>query len=142
MQHGEDSMPRMSGRCLCGQVQYAGEAEPEFIRCCHCKTCQRHLGTAFSTLVAVPRASIAVTGSLKTYTEPGGTSGEPMHRHFCPNCGSPIIIEREGSPRIVIMAGTLDDTSFVKPTMNIFCESAQSWVPMSPDAQNFARYHP
>ena len=65
-----------------------------------------------------------------------------MHRHFCPNCGSPIIIEREGSPRIVIMAGTLDDTSFVKPTMNIFCESAQSWVPMSPDAQNFARYHP
>ena len=135
-------MPKMTGRCLCGQVRYTGEAEPEFMRCCHCKTCQRHLGTAFSTLVAVPRGSITISGSLKTYTEPGGTSGEPMHRHFCPDCGSPIIIERDGSPRIVIMAGTLDDTSFVKPTMNIFCESAQSWVPMSPDAQNFPRYHP
>jgi hypothetical protein len=141
-QDGDGNMPKMSGRCLCGQVRYAGEAEPEFMRCCHCKTCQRHLGTAFSTLVAVPRDSITVKGSLNTYTEPGGTSGEPMHRHFCPNCGSPIIIEREGSPRVVVMAGTLDDTSFVKPTMNIFCESAQSWVPMSSDAQNFPRYHP
>jgi hypothetical protein len=40
----------------------------------------------------------------------------------------------------MIIAGTSDDTSFVKPTMNIFCESAQSWVPMSPDTPNFPRY--
>jgi len=80
----------------------------------------------FLTAVAVPRRSIRVTGSLKTYTEPGGTSGLPLHRRFCPACGSPIVVEGEGSTRIVIMAGTLDDTSFVRLTANIFCESAQS----------------
>lgn len=92
------------------------------------------------TAVAVPRGSISITGNLKTYTEPGGTSGLPLHRRFCPDCGSPIIIEVEGSLRAVIMAGTLDDTSFVKPATNIFCELAQSWVPLSPDTKNYPRY--
>jgi hypothetical protein len=133
-------MPKMTGKCLCGQVHYSGEAEPIVMLACHCKDCQRHLGTAFSTLVGVPREAVSIEGNLKTYTAPGGTSGEPMNRHFCPNCGSPIIIEKEGSPRILILAGTLDDTSFVKPSMNIFCESAQSWVPLSSDTQNFPRY--
>jgi hypothetical protein len=133
-------MPKITGRCLCGSVQYAGEAEPIFMRTCHCKPCQRFTGTAFLTAVAVPRGSIRITGSLKTYTEPGGTSGLPLHRRFCPACGSPIVVEGEGSTRTVIMAGTLDDTSFVRPTANIFCESAQSWVPMSTDAENFPHY--
>ena len=134
-------MPNMTGRCLCGQVHYAGDTEPVVMMACHCKTCQRHSGTAFSTLVAVPRDAVSITGDLKTYTEPGGVSGEPLHRRFCPNCGSPVILEREGSPRILLLAGTLDDTSFVKPSVNIFCESAQSWVPMSPEMKSFPRYH-
>jgi hypothetical protein len=133
-------MLNMTGKCLCGQVQYTANAEPVAMMACHCKTCQRHSGTAFSTLVVVPRETMTVIGNLKTYTEPGGMSGEPMHRRFCPECGSPVILEREGAPRIIILAGTLDDTSFVKPSMNIFCESAQSWVPMSPDVKNFPRY--
>ena len=28
----------------------------------------------------------------------------------------------------MIPAGTLDDTSWVKPTMQIYCDSAQPWV--------------
>jgi hypothetical protein len=38
------------------------------------------------------------------------------------------------------MAGTLDDTGFVRPATNIFCEEAQAWVPFSPAMQNFPRY--
>jgi hypothetical protein len=37
-----------------------------------------------------------------------------------------VVVEVEGSPRIVVTAGTLDDTGFVKPTTNVFCEEAQS----------------
>jgi hypothetical protein len=79
-------------------------------------------------------------GSLKTYTEPGGTSGLPLDRRFCPACGSLIVVEVEGSTSTVMMAGTLDGTSFVRPTADIFCESAQCWVPMSTDAKNFPHY--
>ena len=133
-------MPKMTGGCLCGGVRYEGEAEPIFMRACHCKECQRFTGSAFLTAVAVPRGSIRVTGVLKTYTVPGGTSGLPLHRRFCPECGSPVVVELEGSPRTTVMAGTLDDTGFVKPTTNMFCEEAQSWVPMSPAMENFPRY--
>jgi hypothetical protein len=133
-------MPRMTGGCLCGGVRYEGEAEPIFMRACHCKECQRFTGSAFVTAIAVPRESITITGCMTTYTRPGGTSGLPLHRRFCARCGSPVVVQVEGSTRMVIMAGTLDETAFFRPTANIFCEEAQSWVPMSPGMEQRPRY--
>jgi hypothetical protein len=135
-----NGMPKMMGGCLCGGVRYEGEAEPIFMRACHCKECQRFTGTAFATVIAVPKEAIRFTGTLKTYTQAGGTSGLPLHRRFCPGCGSAITVEVEGSERMVIMAGTLDDTACVRPTTNIFCEEAQAWVPMSSEMESFPRY--
>jgi hypothetical protein len=39
----------------------------------------------------------------------------------------------------IIKAGTLDDTSWLKPTMEIFCNSAQPWVELSGDRQRFPK---
>jgi hypothetical protein len=64
------------------------------------------IGSDFATLMAVPAGSIAVTGALTTYTEPGGITGGPFHRRFYANCGTPIILEREGAQRTLIAAGT------------------------------------
>ncbi|MFZ0017181.1 MAG: GFA family protein [Acetobacteraceae bacterium] len=133
-------MARITGGCLCGAVKYSTDAEAMRTVVCHCTTCQRHIGSAFATLVAFPAGSIAVSGTLKTYTEPGGMSGEPFHRRFCPDCGTPIIYEREGGERTLIAAGTLDDRTIVKPSVNLFCASAQAWVPITPDTQNLPGY--
>ena len=130
-------MPKLTGRCLCGRIEYSGEAEPLLMRACHCKNCQRFTGSAFLTAVAVPAASITFTGDPKVYTHPGGTTGLPLHRRFCPECGSSLTVHRNDTGRLMIMAGTLDDTSFVKPTANIYCESKQAWVPLSPDIPGF-----
>jgi hypothetical protein len=41
-------------------------------------------------------------------------------------------------PNVVfIMTGTLDDASWVKPTMEIFLDSAQSWVSLGGERQRF-----
>jgi hypothetical protein len=37
------------------------------------------------------------------------------------------------------MAGTLDDASWVKPGMEIFCDSAQPWVNLDGDRQRFPK---
>jgi hypothetical protein len=132
-------MPKLTGRCLCGRVQYFGEAEPLLMRACHCKNCQRFTGSAFLTVVAVPSASITITGDPKVFTQRGGTSGLPLHRRFCPECGSSLTVHRDDTGRLMIMAGTLDDTSFVKPMANIYCESKQAWVPLSQDIPSFPR---
>lgn len=87
-----------------------------------------------------PAGSIAVTGPLKTYTEPGGQSGQPFHRRFCAECGTPLIWEREGADRTLITAGSLDDKSLFKPKIAIFCASAPSWVPITQDTENYPAY--
>jgi hypothetical protein len=132
-------MTRMTGKCLCGRIRYSVEGEPILMRACHCKDCQRFTGSAFLTAVAVPDASIVISGEPKIYTQPGGTSGLPLHRRFCPDCGSSLTVHRDDTGRVMIMAGTLDDTSFVKPTANIYCGAKQGWLPLSPDIPSFVQ---
>jgi hypothetical protein len=130
---------RMSGRCLCGKLTYSADSEPALVCVCHCKDCQRQAGTAFATLVIIPNDTFKLSGENKTYTQPGG-SGQPMTRFFCPDCGTSVAMDAAVVPDMVLItAGTLDDTSFVQPTRNIFCDSAQSWVPISQNTQNFAQ---
>jgi hypothetical protein len=78
---------------------------------------------------------------MSTFTMPGGQSGEAMHRRFCTKCGSPILIEKDGTGRKLIMAGTLDDKSQFKPTISLFCEQAPSWVVMPTQTENLPRYY-
>ena len=63
-----------------------------------------------------------------------------MECWFCPDCGTRLYHLPGGAayPNRNIKPGTLDDTSFVKPTRNLFCDSAQSWVPLTQDTQNFS----
>jgi hypothetical protein len=128
-------MPKFTGECLCGQVKYQGDAEPVVMLACHCKDCQRSTGSAFLTAVGVPADAVSFTGEMRTYTQPGGMTGLPLHRRFCVGCGSPVYLGR-----VLLMAGTLDDTSFVKPSKVVFCESAQTWVPLPKDIPTYARY--
>ena len=130
---------KMSGGCLCGQVRYSAEAEPAFVGVCHCRNCQKQAGSAFSIVVAITKRAFSVEGRLKTYTD-HGDSGKAVSRRFCPECGSPILSEAEALPDLaVIKAGTLDDTSWLKPTMEIYCDSAQNWVRLGGNLQRFAR---
>ena len=39
----------------------------------------------------------------------------------------------------VIPAGTLDETSWLKPTMEIYCNDAQSWVQLGGAMQRFPK---
>ena len=39
----------------------------------------------------------------------------------------------------MIRAGTLDDTSWLKPTMEIYCDSAQPWVQLGGGMQRFPK---
>lgn len=130
---------KIEGGCLCGKVRYSADAEPAFVGVCHCKNCQKGIGSAFATVVALPKAALSVEGNLKTFND-RGDSGKPLYRRFCPECGASVMDEAEAMPGVVmILSGTLDDTSWVKPTMEIFLDSAQLWVKLEGDQQRFAK---
>ena len=130
-------MRKMTGGCLCGQVRYSADAEPVFTAVCHCRNCQKQAGTAFSIVVAIPKTALTVTGNIKVFHDRGG-SGQPVERRFCPECGSPIVSELAVMPEIAfIKAGTLDDTQWLAPTMEVYCASAQQWVGLAGAMQRF-----
>ncbi|MDX6699328.1 MAG: hypothetical protein QOE65_2725 [Solirubrobacteraceae bacterium] len=122
-------MGKLDGRCLCGAVTYSSEAEPMFTGMCHCRDCQRQHGTAFSVVVGVPAGSFRTEGELASHTTVGDDHGEAVQRFFCPGCGSPIYSLSPAAPGLaLIKSGTLDDTSWLQPQVEIWGSSAQPWV--------------
>ena len=126
-------MTRVKGSCLCGSITFESGAEAAVTGICQCRQCRKEGGGAFSVHVAVPRASLKIEGrTLKTFRDLG-ESGAPVQRLFCGTCGSPIVSYSEGLPGVAfIKAGTLDDTSWLKPTMEIWRETAEPWLVIDP----------
>ena len=136
---GETPMPQISGGCLCGKVRYSAAGEPVFVGLCHCADCQKFTGSAFSAVVGVAKPAVTIVGTLTTFTK-SGESGKPIHRSFCPTCGSSIADEADALPGVVMFGcGTLDDASWLKPAMQIYCDSAQPWVQLGGEMQSFPR---
>jgi hypothetical protein len=129
-------MSKITGGCLCGAVRYVSDAEPALVAVCHCSTCQKNTGSAFSLNIGLPSSSVSVTGkSLATYEDHTGASGKPFFRAFCSRCGSPIYGRGEAYSGITfIKAGTLDDPSWVKPGIHMWCADKQPWVAIEEDA--------
>ena len=132
-------MPQITGGCLCGKVRYSANVEPAFVGVCHCRDCQKFSGSAFAIVVAVPEPALSVEGNLSAFSKPGD-SGKSIERRFCPVCGSGIGDVASVMPGVVMLnAGTLDDASWVKPAMQIYCDSAQPWVELGGDMKRFAK---
>ena len=123
-------MLQASGSCLCGAVRYRLAGEPAMVAVCHCRTCQRNTGSAFSTNVAMPRDAVTIEGdALATYETRAGSDAAPFYRSFCSHCGSPVCAQGEAYPGIVfVKAGTLDDPTRIAPSVHIFCAERLPWV--------------
>jgi hypothetical protein len=129
---------KIEGGCLCGKVRYSGEAEPIFVGVCHCTNCQKSSGTAFNAVIAVPKTAVRLTGTLKTF-EGQGDTGSATYKRFCPECGSPVVEEAAIMADVVMIpTGTLDNPGSAKPTMQIYCDSAQPWALLG-DLQRFPK---
>ena len=132
-------MADREGGCLCGAVRYVLKSEPIMTAVCHCTHCQRQSGGVFSTNVAVPEAAYVQTGETKVF-EDKGDSGQAVWRHFCPNCGSPILSKVAAMPGMVLVkAGTLDDMSGLTPAIEVYTDHAAKWVAPIPGAQRFGQ---
>jgi hypothetical protein len=121
----------ITGHCLCGGVTYTVDAEPMAEAACHCADCQRQTGNPFSVVVAVPRQSLNVEGStLASFATIGEDHGGETQRYFCSACGSPIFSAATVLPDVAFLkAGSLDDASWLNPTVEAWTSSAQPWSP-------------
>jgi len=75
-------------------------------------------------------SQMTVNGELAAYEE-RGEKGDQVYvrRRFCSTCGSPILSEIVLSEGVIaVKAGTLDDVSDVKPTVEAWCVDRQPWA--------------
>jgi len=135
-------MAEIVGGCLCGKVRYHASAEPVFVGVCHCTDCQKFTGSAFASVVGVPKPALTIEGKLASYRKTGDT-GKTIERRFCPECGSSVADEADAMPGVVMIgSGTLDDPSWIKPGAQIYCDSAQPWVQLGGDMHAFPKMPP
>ena len=114
----------LTGRCLCGVVSYECDSEPQSVTYCHCDTCRRMTGSAFNIGVGVPAGELKVQGDVRGWQAPGKPAGSAV-REFCPVCGTPLFTRY---PRMAyIKAGTLNDSTELKPTRQMWTDLAVPW---------------
>src|SRR5712671_6909846 len=100
-----------TGGCQCGAVRYALYAEPTNPHVCHCRMCQKALGSYFAPFAGVPPEDFAwVKGAPGVFK-----SSAAAERGFCGKCGTPLSFRFVGKDRISVSLGSLDDPSRVAP---------------------------
>ena len=122
-----------TGQCLCGQVRFTIDAEPQGARACWCRDCQRIASGSATVNVLFPEEAVRYEGEITTLRMTAD-SGNTVERGFCPKCGAQMYsktLEPAGLP-MRVRAGTLDDPELMAPTAIIWADSAPSWAPMDP----------
>ncbi len=134
-------MTARTGRCLCGHVSYKLTAEPVVSRICWCRDCQ-HLSSNGTVNAIFPTAAIEISGTTSGYSS-AADSGNRITRRFCPQCGSHLFADSTGRPGLtVVRVGTLDEPSSIKPSTNIWGDSAPDWACLDATLERFARQPP
>lgn len=118
-----------TGGCQCGAIRYEIAAAPRLVYTCHCTECQRQTGSAFSLAIVVPDRAFRLTGPEPRQLQRMADSGRVVTRRVCPECATWICGASSADDGLHrVRAGTLDDTSWLRPTMHFWTRSKQPWV--------------
>lgn len=119
---------RRQASCSCGALTIEADGEPVRISVCHCTACQRRTGSPFGQQARYPRSALTIRGDSTCYTR-RGDSGEPVHMHFCPRCGSTVYYLLGVLPDMVgIPVGAFADSAFPPPRVSVYSELKHPWV--------------
>ena len=131
----------LTGGCICNAIRYEISQEPIGVYACHCTQCQRMTSSACSIGVIVADKAFRVTGQAPRLVFGGvAETGRVKQRRICADCGAwlcgdakPGALYRYPDPVRIVRGGTLDDTSWLKPTVHFWTRSAQAWVTLPSD---------
>ena len=132
-----------TGGCQCGAIRYEITQAPQMVYTCHCNDCQRITSSAFSmALILADRACHLVKGEPRV-VQRTAESGRVTARWMCQECGSWVgRAETPGSTIRNVRGGTLDDTSWLRPTVHLWTRSKQPWIALPEGDQIFETQPP
>lgn len=126
----------LHGSCACGLVKFSMDAAKRNILNCHCHTCRKLNGGAFSSYIAVADYNFQWDQGQEVLIKYVVT--ENVDKHFCRVCGTPIYNKSLKYPGLIIVPlGVLDEVDQLRPSVNIYCDSKLSWVAMQGDTTDY-----
>jgi hypothetical protein len=130
--------PTHDGGCLCGAVRFRVVGEPRAVYACHCRFCQRLTGSAFNVEGAFPRERVVFDGApCRTYDHRSPDHGRLLHVHACERCCTTVGLTTQRFPSFLVLAGTLDEPHWLRPSMHLFTAQAAPWVVFPDDVDCF-----
>jgi len=129
------------GGCACGAVRYRVQGMADICQICHCRFCQRRVGSAFATVAYFDERNVEVTqGSLTEYEHRSDESGRWLKMQFCSRCGTTVTHTTQMRPGLRALAvATFDDPEWLPIQRHIWVQSKRSWVSIPPDMAVFPR---
>lgn len=129
------------GGCACGAVRYRVRGQPVVGQICHCRFCQRRLGSAFAVVVYFDEKDVQITqGQLTQCEHRSDESGRWLKMEFCPRCGTTVTHTAEARPGLrAIAGGTFDDPDWFRIERHIWVQSARPWSQIPSDVAVFPR---
>ena len=119
-----------TGGCLCGQVRYEVNGEPEVTAVCHCRYCQLRSGSGFGILVYFKEGNFIITKGKSYFYNFKSESGNNWKNQFCKNCGTTLTSRLEvRDGEVGIAGGTFDPPTFwYNITAEVFTRSKAHFI--------------
>ena len=111
------------GGCLCGAVRFKPEGEPVNVRICHCRNCQKAMGSPFFARALFAQAALTVEGDSARYA-----SSEATDRVFCKTCGTRVFSWRSNGTVAGVALAAFDDRNAFAPTEHIWVSEKMRWL--------------
>jgi hypothetical protein len=111
------------GGCLCGAVRFKTEGEPLNVRVCHCRICQKAMGSPFFARAQFDQRALTIDGETAGYR-----SSEAIERVFCKACGTRLFARRINGTLVGVALATFDDRNAFAPTEHIWAAEKLDWV--------------
>lgn len=117
-----------SGGCQCGAVRFEASGAPRFVCNCHCRSCRKATGAAFSTWIGFADDLHRWTkGAQAIYA-----SSKGVRRGYCSACGTPLTYASERWPgETHFLVGAFDDPAPFVPRKDVYTEDALPWAQRS-----------
>jgi hypothetical protein len=129
-----------AGGCLCGELRYALQGDPVMVAACHCQDCQRQSGSAFGMSLLIRREDFHWTSGAPKLWVGRADSGVQKDCAFCGTCGTRIYNALTSMPATFnVKPGTLDDTSWFEPKIQVWTDRKQPWVTLPDRVRAFER---
>ena len=115
-----EALAPITGGCLCGRIHYRISAPPRIVSHCHCRLCQLAGGSLFVTWATFDASAFELTAGTPAIHE-SSTTGR---RHFCADCGTPLMMTVTNDDRFIdVTLASLDEPDRYPVDQNIWIGS-------------------